>query len=815
MLTLRTLLFTLVLAATALASPLALAADDAAAHEAALAQARRGDMSAALSTMSELVRKHPDQTSYLHDYISLLERAGKPADALALLDRVDRASAPAYVIESLAAAAVALGKFAQADQLYAEVLRRYPHRREAIEGLAGAAAALIAQSGTVPAERSPAEQLLNAQEWLDVLSWQAARLEADGKFYPALHRNQQILEAAPDNRAAQAALIRLTARLGATHQAAELAAKYPEAADSASRDTLARHKAAVDARWADRLRALPRHYKDGTAKLDGAIGQSDALATTFLTTEAPLTEAQAKWLHDRIVLLAERRRAADAVALHERFARKRIAIPEYADKAAAGAYLQTRQPSRAAALYERVLRASPDDADARVGLYFALLESEHHDRAYALVDEWVGKTDAARRNQPGATANEENWNARVLQARAREYAGELGASQAMLERLQSEAPGSGAVRGGLASVYRSRGWPRRAWDTWQLQLLHDPDDVDAHAESVSPLLDSYRFEQARRQLNEAGRRDPDAGSVARAARAVVLHDRPELTVEANLGRSNDSSGPSGTRDDMVDAYLYSAPIHERYRLYARGHYAQAALAGGYAHYNRAGGGLEYRAPYLRLNGELHAGVNNDGGLGLAAGARYWINDVWNVAVAGDTRTMDIPLQARAARIDARKLQVEVEARVHESRAFAAALGGLNFSDDNERRYLQLSWREGWITRPSWWFNSRVDLYTSRNTRDDAPYFNPDSDWSAALSITGAWRTYRWYEREFVQELTLTAGRYWQENFGSGPLWGIEYAHRWQLNDAFYLRYALGRSLHPYDGDQSGRNYLALDMDWRF
>lgn len=815
MLTLRTLISTVALGVATLTSPSAMAADDAAAHEAALAQARRGDMPAALATMADLVGRHPDDRAYLHDYISLLERAGKPAEALAMAERVDRTSAPAYVLESLAAAAVATAKFAQADDLYATVLRRYPHRREAIEGLAAAGAARIAQSGAVPADRTAGEQLLTGPEWLELLSMQAARLEAEGKFYPALHRNQQILDAAPDNRAAQAALIRLTSRLGATHQAAELAAKYPDAADAESRDTLARHKAAVDARWAERLRSMPKHYKAGTSQLDGSIAQSDALAASFLTTETALTEPQTKWLFDRIVLLAERRRAADAVALHERFARRGIAMPAYCEKAAAGAYLQLRQPSRAVALYERVLRATPEDADARVGLYFSLLESENHDRAYALVDEWAATTDAVGKKQPSAAANEENWNARVLQARAREYTGELGVSQAMLERLQVEAPGSGAVRSGLASLYRGRGWPWRAWDTWQIQLLHDPDDVDAYAESVYPLLDSQRFEQARQQLNEAGRRDPDAGSVARAARAVALHDRPELIVEGNLGRSSDNSSPSGTRDDMVDAYLYSVPIRERYRLYAHGHYAQADLAGGYAHYNRAGGGLEYRAPDLRLKGELHGGISNDGGLGIAAGARWWITDVWNLSASADTRTADIPLQARLARIDARKLHVEIEARVHESRTFAAALGGLNFSDDNERRYAQLSWQEGWITRPSWWINSRVDVYASRNTRDDAPYFNPSSDWSAALSLTGAWRTYRWYEREFVQELTLSAGNYWQENFGSGPLWGIEYAHRWQLNDAFYLRYALGRSLHPYDGEQSGRNYLTLDMDWRF
>jgi len=784
-------------------------------HAAALDLARRGDYAPALERLGRLVAAHPTQQTYLYDYASVLQRAGRHEATLGLAARIDAGTAPAYAVESLAAAAAATRRFDRAEDLYGTVLKRFPGRREAIEGLAAVSVQRLAATGALPAGLSPARQSLSAADRRAVLAAEAVLLERAAMFYPALSRNQERLAMSPGDRDAQAAVVRIAARLGASHQALQLAGRYPQAVDAQQLDALERNRTAVDARWAERLRALPRHYPEGLARLNAAIARSDELAQRFMTSDADLAEAQQRWLHDRIVLLSNARRAHEAVALHERFARRGLPVPGYVLRAVADAYMQLRMPTRAAALYERVLRETPADADARVGMYFALLESEAHEQAYAWVDDWVASATAAQREQPGAANKAQLWDARLLQARSREFAGELGKAQAKLEAMQAEAPANGSVRSARASVYRGRGWPRRAWETWQLELLHDPNDVDAYAESVYPLLDSYRFAQALTQLGEARLRQPDAPSLRRAERAWRNHERAELVISGEAGRADEAIAPSGLKDGSIDAWLYSPPMGERFRAYVHGHYAGADLLAGGERYKRAGLGLEYRAPDLRLFGEAHAGRNGDSGTGLLLGGRYWFNDVWSVAGSADSRTQEVPLQARQAGIDARQAMLEVEARIHESRTFAALVKGWDFSDDNRRMAYQLAWREGLVVRPRWWLDSRVDLYASHNSREGAPYFNPSSDRSASLSLTGALRTWRWYEREFVQELTLSAGSYWQEDFGSGGTWGMEYAHRWQLDGRFYLRYALGRTTQPYDGAPSRRNYVTLDLDWRF
>lgn len=784
-------------------------------HRSALEAAQRGELDIALARLAQLVRRYPEERPFLHDYISLLQRAGRNDDALALIARIDRPRAPAYVMESLGAAASASGRHALADQLYLDTLQRYPGRIESLQGLSDSLSLRTASQGAVPADAASLLAPLPGADRAEVLHRSANWLEARALHYPALHMTLAALRAQPSHRPAQTARIRLAARLGASHLALQWAQAQPGAADAAQLDTLRRHAVAVDGRWANLLRALPGHRQHGTTLLDTAIARTDALAERFLSGKTTATEAELKWLQDRMVLLGARDRAREVDTLYRAFQQRQLTLPTFVIGAVADARLRLRQPRQAIPLYEQVLREQPDEPNARVGMYFALLEAEEHARAYAWVDQWAAATAPKPGTRAAPDERARHWNARVLQARSREYAGDPARAQAALERLQTEAPANAEVRAGMASVYRARGWPRRAWDTWQIQLLHDPADVEAYAESVGPLLDTYRFEQAQFQLHSAQRRQPEARSVERATRAWQLHHRPELLLRTNSGRSSDANSPSGGKDHRVEATLYSPPVGERYRVFLQGDYLYGDLTQSNARHRRAGAGLEYRGPDLRLHGSWHTGLGGDGGGGARLGAKYWINDIWTIAVEGDSRSMEIPLQARGAGVDAKRAQLGLEARLHESRAFALETAAMDFTDGNTRQTVLLSWREGWLTRPRYWLSSRMDLYGSRNSEEGAPYFNPASDYAASASLTGAWRTYRWYERAFVQELTLSAGRYWQQSFASGPTWGLEYAHVWELDERFYLRYGIGRTLHPYDGQQSGRSYLTLDLDWRF
>jgi biofilm PGA synthesis protein PgaA len=109
----------------------------------------------------------------------------------------------------------------------------------------------------------------------------------------------------------------------------------------------------------------------------------------------------------------------------------------------------------------------------------------------------------------------------------------------------------------------------------------------------------------------------------------------------------------------------------------------------------------------------------------------------------------------------------------------------------------------------------LGIYASRNTRDDAPYFNPASDLAADVTLDNEWLLYRRYEYSFSHRLALTAGTYHQEDFGSDPTWALQYEQRWAPHDQFDLAYGVTRARRIYDGDAEYQTTLYLNLDWRF
>ena len=75
--------------------------------------------------------------------------------------------------------------------------------------------------------------------------------------------------------------------------------------------------------------------------------------------------------------------------------------------------------------------------------------------------------------------------------------------------------------------------------------------------------------------------------------------------------------------------------------------------------------------------------------------------------------------------------------------------------------------------------------------------------------------WRDYDHSLRQRLALTGGRYWQENYPAGNIEAIEYGHRWEVDRDLAIRYSIGRSLRPYDGEREGRTFATLNFLWRF
>jgi biofilm PGA synthesis protein PgaA len=632
--------------------------------------------------------------------------------------------------------------------------------------------------------------------------------------YSALAGFQAILARDPGNRDALRGKILMLARLGAPRLALEIADLNPGILTPQERASLAADRTAHDIRWgiiaADTGRGNARFEA-----IDRALADSDAAASRALDRSHDLSALDRQLVLDRLVALRERYRMRDTIVLYEALAARPAPVPAYAKSAAASAYLYVEQPARSRDLYREALASDPTELEAQVGLFYALAENEEHEaasehieRAIAATPQWIGAWSPE-------TTRENPAYARLLPTRAMGplLANRTQQAELQLRALVARAPFNMDIRTDHASSMRARGWPRTAEEELRWVLAAEPDHSGAHGERAGALLEMHEFRGAEQALASAQAISMEHGRVRRAARLWEVHNLHELIVDGTVGRS--SGGPAGTRDYALDTRLYSRPLAYDYRLFAHAYNAEARFAEGTGRRHRIGGGVEYRSPHINAEGELSQGLDGGRKTGAAGAFAFTPDDHWTFRLAGETSSNATPLQANLAGIDAKRGEGEITWRAHESRSGSVSYALMDFTDGNRRDIVQARWTERLIVGPVYKLEVSGGLYTSRNTRAGAPYFNPSRDFSPTIEVANEWLQWRRYTRAFRHRLVVTLGSYKQEGFGTGRVAAARYEQEWAANDRLVLRYGVGRALHPYDGVKTARNFGYFYLNWKF
>jgi biofilm PGA synthesis protein PgaA len=632
-----------------------------------------------------------------------------------------------------------------------------------------------------------------------------AEYEADGDWAAALGGYLSALERSPQDADARKGAWRAAMRLGLFKQAASLGAtldEFERAQMEGDQIAIAIRYGRIDAR----MLTGPERYE----RLDAAIARSDSLAEEYLRGAEPDAEAKRR-LMDRLSALAARNRQADVVRLYEAMHTRGNDITVYALKDVAGAYLALRRPREAEALYRKVLAESPDDFDANLGLFYALVESERLDLATAHIDSYTAGIPS-RRNRDGQP-NPERLSAASSSDLARIYADRPTEAQQRIRSRVDVMPFNGEVRSAEASLHLARGWTREGEADLRRNLGRDPRNPGLHADRAETLLELQQWKESRAELALAQRLGPDDATVRRATETFGLHDRRELYVDAGYGRGQPVN-PNGTTDWHVDAWLYSSPLGERWRAFLHQYTAYGEVQDSNTPWNRSGAGAEWRSRDWRATFEANTG----GGVktGASASLQWQPNDYWKIYGGAAIVANEIPLRAVNAGVTAKRGILGVDWSANESRKLAATTIATDFSDGNRRRSVAATWVERWVSGPRWTLESTVGADATENSLGyRVAYFNPPHDHSIWVDGALEHLTWRNYDRSFRQGLTLSGGPYWQAGFAGGKTASIEYEHRWELNRNLWLRYSVGRSLRPYDGVQESRNFATLTVRWQF
>lgn len=798
---------------TAVAQALQPTTRDKAIYQAAVANARAGRIEPALNELQTLSERYPDRQDMLGDYLVVLGwAANEHSDALvlSLLAKLNPATAPEYVLTSVARSARRQHRYDIAEALYRQALLRFPN---SVDLQVGLAYALLGAQEVAPASALIGTLRMQHPQHVDVLLAFADIAAVRRDFFAALDAYQTVLNRQPHHREALRGKVQVLARLGTPQLALELADRSPGLLSASERELIAADQTAHQIRWG----AIAADSGKGAARfavIDSALSDSEQAGTRALNPALTLSAPERQLALDRIGALRERYRMREAVALYEALALRPEPLPAYAKASAASAYLYLQQPEQARDLYRDALLTDPTNLESQLGLFYALAESEEHEAALAQIEQSVAATPQWIDAWSAATVRDNPAHVRVLSAQAMTplFANRPGKAEERLRTLAAQAPYNMGIRTDHASAMRARGWPWAAEQELRWVLAVDPDNSGALGERAGALLEKRDYVGAESALALAQSVAAEDGRVVRAARLQQVHGMRELIVDGTFGRS--SGGPTGTQDHAIDAWLFSSPFDYNYRAFAHIFSAQAKFDNATGKRDRAGAGLEYRSSLFNLRGEVSADLN-ERKPALGAALAYTPDDHWTLRGEYDKSANQTPLQASLAGIDASRLAGEAIWRAHESRTVAGSIARMDFSDGNNRDIAQFRWTERMVAGPIYKLEMTGALYTSRNSQANAPYFNPSRDFSPTLEFANEWLQWRRYTQAFRHRLVLSAGSYNQQGFGSGSVLGARYEQEFVADDRLTLRYGLGRSEHPYDGVRSTRDYAYFYLNVRF
>lgn len=254
---------------------------------------------------------------------------------------------------------------------------------------------------------------------------------------------------------------------------------------------------------------------------------------------------------------------------------------------------------------------------------------------------------------------------------------------------------------------------------------------------------------------------------------------------------------------------FSAHVAPRTRLYARYLATRSddtQFSAG--DLNRTGVGIRYwfNEQWL-IDQEISADTRHSGRSGSATKIVYEPRDTWKyVAAYTNFAEDDLPLRARANGVEASHWQASAE---YNSLDYVwywyGTVNDYDFSDSNRRRNFFTTAGYAYEMLPHREQRVYLEWYQSRNTLDDAPYFNPGRDRSLGVVHRTDFVFDSRYKRH-VDSLYLTMSDYAQDDFGSHWKWSVKYEQDYDFDDAQSLLWGVTYARNVYDG--------ARENEWR-
>ncbi|PCH85382.1 MAG: poly-beta-1,6 N-acetyl-D-glucosamine export porin PgaA [Piscirickettsiaceae bacterium] len=782
---------------------------DDAGHSLAITHAKAGAYKQALSIIKPLADKHQKPSRFYYDYLSILGWAKQHKSVIGQSVDINVQQAPLYVVKTIAIALRDQRLFVDAERLYRTITARFPNN---VDGKIGLTLVLIDQQKYTVAKRQLTVLSKQHPKNTAVLYALAYLHESKQEFLQAIPIYEQISAINPADRSIHKKTILALNKIGASHLAFSLI-KDPSLFTPAELASIRANMAAHQIRWGQVPSLKEEHRFDET---DIAIRD---LKNNIKDNQQRLGEVSPITLNERFDLLVALRNRVLMKAViqqYESLISDNINVPNYSKNAYCDALLYQERPNDAENCYVEIIATGHQNINAKVALFYAYLENEE----FTTAQQWIKKIAA---EQPSSLkgigkrkilkGNPKKTQTESASALSIAFADDLHQAHQLFTAMHGTAPYNTSLRKELSNVYYWRGWPRRAQIEYAIGLHQEPKSVGFKLGQSRNWLALKEYPLAEKTISELVHLYPEDKGVRKQSRLWAIHNMREFKTDITFDKSN--GGTNGSRGMTIDSYLYSSPLDYNYRAYLHHRHAQAEFTEGDSLLNHAGIGIEYTAPNVLLSAELHKNHFDNNRVGLSLAGQYSYNDYLSTSFEFETLSKNTPLRALNQGIYAKSLTLGAQYRWHESRSVGTNVSYSKFSDGNKRKSIGGFWNERWHNQYNYKFSTRVDLFSSNNSKNNVIYFNPDRDYAASIAFENDFLTWRRYEDSFNQRLILSTGLYNQKNFSTGTTWGIQYEHRWKADNRFELIYGIKRTKNLYDGNHElGWNYY-LTLDWRF
>ncbi|MBN2653861.1 MAG: tetratricopeptide repeat protein [Nitrospirae bacterium] len=728
----------------------------------------------------ELLKKlaPSDSNNPSADYIVMLAATGQYSKAISEfhMSEIRKNNAPLDVLNWVAWSYFKIDAKDRAKQIFSQVLSSHPENMQATIGISYC---LSSENNSNKALEVLSPLQSKYPYDIDVLYAKAYAFERSGEFIKAVNEYDRILSIDTQNITAKRLRLYALSDIGATTPALQETIKtFPD--DKLLIESITGNAAVDRLRWAENEKAIS------------------------LLNELRKNPGNRRAQLDYLAALFESRETSEAIELYKYLERQNIDLPVWIIEYAAGGYLDQEQPDRAMYHYSKALKLEPSSYKARLGMFQTLSIMRRWDEAEAHLSSLEKEISAPIVNEKPnfgklSLAYERGW---FLISQDR-----LSEAEEHFMDLYSKAPGNTEARNGLAHVFYYRGWPRKAYEEFSIISNLEPEELGYKTGLIISKNGLDQKTEARSEAQEMLSKNPKSRILKNLVRDLKVQDLDELT--ASLSVTSEEGGFGDTQ-----YYLsYSHAFTPYTRAYAFLYHERSRDSNQTNNFKRAGLGIYHIfSRYLSATQQLSLNYDDSKDIGSFTSLSFTPDDHWTFSASFDSYTSDVPFRARVTGISSKKYDFGISYRVSELSDYSLSLTRYDFSDSNKRDMLNLGHSRQIFQQNDWKMRLFFNFYTSRNSLDNAEYFNPDSDWKFSLTHMTEHTLRKIYRQSWIHRLYITSGLYKQNGYSGKLDKAIRYEHDISFSDTQSL--VVGASYGQNHYDASPTNSYTFYINYR-